>query len=165
MLKTPILKRLFIVAIGVVFCIGGVLLTFTDDYVVGYAIAILFFTASVVITRRSRIVLTADKTGITVYSSAKIPWSEIKSMDVVIQKVGAGEQHYLGITLVNPDYLTINSITQGVLSAASQSIAGKTMSDASKAQIYLLKSDLPGKSIEESIEVISAFKERVNPII
>jgi hypothetical protein len=164
-LKTPILKRLFIVAIGVIFFAVGVLLTFTEDYVVGYVIAIFFLIATVVIARRTRIVLTADRTGLTVYGSTKIPWAEVKSMDVVIQKVGGGEQQYLGISLVNPDYLTINSITQGVLSMASQSIVGKTMSDGSKAQIYVLKSDLPGKSIQESIEVISTFKERVSVII
>ena len=160
-LKAPILKRLFDLALAAIGCLVGILLTQTEDYILGYAIAICFFLASVVIVRKPRIVISADKVGITVYGSKIIPWLEIRSMDVVTQDLGSMKQHYLAITLVNPDYLSTNSITQGVVSAASQSIAGNTMSDGHKAQVYVLKNDLPGKTIQESIGVISKFKENL----
>jgi hypothetical protein len=160
-LKTPLRKRLLVLAIIAMFFGGGVLLTSTEQSIVGYGIAITMVVACIVILKRPLVIITADRAGIVVKKHKKIPWSEIKRIYTAVQRMRGRTYVHLAFELYNPEFITNDSFGTRLLNYATYTVAGRSMSDGGTAEIYVSQIELPGKSVDEIVAQLVAYKTAV----
>lgn len=113
-----------------------------------------------------RTILWADARGIMLALSLAqkrkpifIPWAEIKNIDAATMTVpttfGSATERFLAIYLNNPSYLT-RSKAGKVGQAIARLMGSAFVDDEGAAQVYIMASQLPGRSVEKVAEQLNA---------
>ncbi len=164
-LKQPLWKRVALLIAAAIFVVGGVYIILAGNYLLGILCTGFFGACGILmLLKPSRVVLTADAEGIVPTfvlpkgSVTKIPWSMVDKIYIATARMGSNKQHYLAITLHDPEFLTRNSTAQQIGAAMNQMIGSKMVDDGGVAQIYIPAAALPGWSVGKIVEQLNELR-------